>query len=210
MLLTGAAGRAAAVAARDDDSSERDLLEALSRAWALAVALRSAGSPLPSELVGGSRGRGAAAEVGVLLPLATRWWLAPSGARGLTVTLWDSSNQRVETVTTGRAAGQDPGFERSWVNPLIWGASAHNLCGGEFTLIDAERRDDGTLSPTTRTRVVLGYRFRDGAPDLDALVRALAAAGSGAAAIGFAPGRWTSGWCWSGAFSGSANPNWMR
>ena len=67
-----------------------------------------------------------------------------SGSRGLTVTLWDRTNARLESVTTGRAAGADPGFARSWTTPLLWGASAETLAAGPFTLQGGERRDDGT------------------------------------------------------------------
>lgn len=183
-LLTQARGRAAGVAGRDDDSSERQLLGALARAWALAAALHAADPPLPPHLVGG-RGAGEAAETGTLLPLALRWWTAPSGARGLTVTLWDLTHHRLETVATGRAAGADPSFTRSWEAPLLWGTSAHTLAGGCLTLTGAERRDDGGLSPTTRTRALPGARFADTPPDLEALARAVEDSGRGTAAVGF-------------------------
>lgn len=184
VLLAGAAGRATAVAARRDDTSERDLLEALAKAWALAQALRSAGAPLPPELVGGRSGHADAAQTGVLVPLSARWWNASSGSRGLTLTMWDRTHQRLETVTTGRAAGQDPGFRGSWVAPLLWGASAQTFCAGEFTLAAAERREDGTLSPTTRTRLLPGPRFTDAELDLEQMSDELAGAAR-AAAIGF-------------------------
>lgn len=187
ILLTAAAGRAAAVAARDDDTTERDLLDSIARAWALAEALRSAGAPLPTELVGGRSGPGEAADTGVLVPLAARWWNAPSGARGLTLTMWDGTHHAVETVTTGRAAGQDPGFQRAWVAPLLWGASAQIFCDGVFTLIGAERREDGALSSTTRTRLLPGPRFAQTGIDLDRLAADLGRATRGAAAVGFTP-----------------------
>ena len=186
-LLKQAEGRAAGVAAREDESSERALLDAVARAWTLATVLRSTPPPLPPHLIGGRRGAGERAEVGTLIPLGVRWWLAPSGSRGLTVTMWDSDHRRVETVTTGRAAGSDPSFERSWNAPLLWGASAQTFCQGVFTLADAERRDDGTLSPTSRTRIRTGMRFAEAGIDLTALERALSSAGTGAAAIGFLP-----------------------
>lgn len=56
----------------------------------------------------------------------------------------------------------------------MWGVSLSYLCGGPLRLEGAERRDDGTLSPTTRTRLV---RERDWAGlDLEALVRDVNAA----------------------------------
>ena len=185
-LLTQATGRANALAGRADDTSERQLLDALARAWTLAVALHGSAPPLSAPLVGG-RGAGEAADTGVLLPLAVRWWTAPSGARGLTVTLWDTDHQRLETATAGRAAGSDPSFNRSWDAPLLWGMSAQTLAGGLFTLHGAERRDDGTLSPTTRTRATPGDRFAGTPVDLDRLAEAIRGSARAAAATGFLP-----------------------
>lgn len=185
-LLTQATGRANGLAGRADDTSERQLLDALARAWTLAVALHGSAPPLPSQLVGG-RGAGEAADTGVLLPLAVRWWTAPSGARGLTVILWDTDHHRVETATTGRAGGSDPSFNRSWDAPLLWGVSAQTLAGGLFTLHGAERRDDGTLSPTTRTRATPGDRFAGTAVDLEELVEAIRGSARAAAVTGFLP-----------------------
>ena len=185
-LLTQTRGRAAAIAARDDDTTERQLLDALARAWALAVALDNSAPPLPPQLLGG-RGSGGAADTGVLLPLALRWWTAPSGARGLTVTLWDTDHHRMETATTGRAAGSDPSFTRSWDAPLLWGVSAQTLAGGLFTLHGAERRDDGTLSPTTRTRATPGERFPATTVELDQLAEVIHGSARNAAATGFLP-----------------------
>lgn len=189
VLLTGAAGLVAALDARDDDSSERDLLTALARAWALATALDASPAPVPTELVGRQRGPGEAIELGVLMPLAVRWWQAPSGARGLTVTLWDSTHGNLETVSTGRAAGQDPTFNRSWHQPLLWGASPETICAGLFTLTGAERRDDGTLSPTTRSTLVPGPRFAEIGLDLDQLAEQLVPDRPGVASVGFGPAR---------------------
>ncbi len=190
-LLTQATGRAKALAGRADDTSERQLLDALARAWTLAIALLGSAPPLPPQLLGGQlragRGTGETAETGVLLPLAVRWWTAPSGARGLTVMLWDTEHHRVETASTGRAAGTDPSFTRSWDAPLLWGVSAQTLAGGLFTLHHAERRDDGTLSPTTRTRATPGERFSTAAVDLEQLADAIRGSARTAAATGFLP-----------------------
>ncbi|MFT3971316.1 MAG: hypothetical protein QM695_13815 [Micropruina sp.] len=189
-LLTQATGRAQAIAGRADDTSERQLLDALARAWTLAVALLGSAPPPPHLLGGhliGGRGVGEAAETGVLLPLAVRWWTAPSGARGLTAMVWDTEHGRVETASTGRAAGSDPSFTRSWDAPLLWGVSAKTLAGGLFTLHNAERRDDGTLSPTTRTRAAPGERFTTAAVNLEQLAGAISGSARTAAATGFLP-----------------------
>lgn len=187
ILLTRVAGRAARVAARAEDSDERDLLGALARAWGLAQALLAAEPPLPGHLVGAGRGPGEAAEVGTLIPLGLRWWLAASGARGLTVTLWDDQHGRLETVTTGRAAGSDPSFRRDWTMPLLWGVSPSTLAGGAFGLTGAERRDDGTLSATGRARAVPGARFAAEPVDLGRLATAIGRAGARTGADGFLP-----------------------
>ena len=187
MLLTQAAGRASGVAARSDEASERDLLTALAKAWALAIALLGAAAPLPPQLVGGGRGPGESAEVGTLVPLGLRWWYSASGARGLTATFVDLDHGRLETATTGRAAGADPSFTKSWETPLLWGASASMLAAGRLTLTGAERRDDGTLSPTTRTRAVAGERFEIAPIAVEQLAEAVRSAISGRNAAGFLP-----------------------
>lgn len=186
IVLTRAAGRAARIAARADDVAERDLLDVLARAWALATALAAANAPLPTHLLGGTRGPGDDADTGVLVPLSVRWWTGSSGSRGLSLTVWDRTNARLETATTGRAAGADPGFARSWTTPLLWGASAETLAAGPFTLQGAERRDDGTLSATTRTRVRAESAFSTAPVDLDAFAESVNG-GGGARGLAFLP-----------------------
>lgn len=208
-VLTRAAGRAARIAARADDVAERDLLDVLARAWALATALITADAPLPAHLVGAARGPGDDAGTGVLVPLALQWWTGSSGSRGLTVTLWDRTNARLESVTTGRAAGADPGFAHSWTTPLLWASSAATLAGGPFTLQGAERRDDGTLSATTRTTVRPEPTFAAAPVDLAALAAAVGGA-DGARAIGLLPPRPGCGWCCPGGCWASANPSSTR
>lgn len=197
--LTGlAASQVARLAERDDDQAERPALVALAEAWALAHALAGVEGALPPALVGPSRGEGADAEVGELVPLAARWWTSASGARGLTVTFLDEGRGRIETVTTGRAAGTDPTFTPSWTALRLWNASAEVLCRGPLRVLGAERRDDGTLAPTSRTRVE-PLRSWAGV-DLDRLAERVAAATTGPDAVGFGrrpstvrmirPGRW--------------------
>ena len=182
-LTASAAGRVRNLARRDDDTAESQVLAALARAWGLAQALRAPRALDQEALVGRE---GGPVSLGVLVPLSAAWWTAPSGARGMTVRLWDTGSRRVETVTTGRAAGADPSFVRSWEAPLLWGVSASYLCGGPVRLDGAERRDDGTLSPTTRTRVVrergwAGLDLADLARDVNA------AAVSGSVGFGRTP-----------------------
>ncbi|MGC3953945.1 MAG: hypothetical protein QM804_06790 [Propionicimonas sp.] len=150
-LVDTAAGRLRALARRDDTADESDALSALAQAWALATRLLDDSTPVPDGLVGAPSK--AEAEVGTLLPLAARWWTSASGARGLTFHAFDLDHHRLEEATNGRAAGTDPTFQSSWEAPLLWGASPARLSSGLVRLTGAERRDDGTLSPTTRTRV---------------------------------------------------------
>src|SRR6478735_5587648 len=74
----------------------------------------------------------AALDVPRLVPLGARWWQAPSGSRGVTLVAWDAGAHRVRTVTTGRPAGTDPTFRRSWDLPLVWGRSLGRLAAGPF------------------------------------------------------------------------------
>lgn len=182
-LAAAAAGQLRGLHARDDDITEGAAFSALAQAWALAGALRG---ETPNAALLGKAG-GQADPVGTLIPLAVRWWHSASGSRGLTLHALDSSTGRLEEVTTGRAAGVDPSFTHSWTAPLLWGMSAEQLCAGPLTLTGAERRDDHTLSHTSRTTGSAGS-WTD--VDLDALAEQVDEAGAGAARVAFgAPDR---------------------
>lgn len=189
-LLAGLTDRAARtlarVASREDGADEDGALLALARAWALAYAVVGQPGVLPRDLVG----HPASAPVdlgGTLIPLSARWWTDPSGARGLTVRFWDGEQGRVETVTAGRAAGVDPTFQRSAGAALIWNASADVILSAPCRVEAAERRRDGTLSPTTRSRVIPNGDWAS--VDLPALAGAVQRARTGPAAVGFGPPR---------------------
>lgn len=184
-LATLAAGHLTALAQRSDDTTETQVLSALAQPWTLARTLATGPADPPPALIGRAARASAEATVGTLTPLAGRWWLAPSGAHGFTLHAWDAAAGRLEVATTGRAAGADPSFSRSWDAPILWGASASALCSGRLELSGAERRDDGTLSPTTRTRVLLGSW--DGL-DLDELAESVNSAESGLARTAFGSG----------------------
>ena len=167
-LVEAAAGKVRALASRDDEMGESACLSALAQAWALAGRLADDAPAVPDALLGApSRTR---ADVGALMPLGVRWWTSASRARGLTFHAFDLDHGRLEEVTTGRAAGADPGFQASWAAPMLWGASPSALSSGVVRLTGAERRDDGTLSPTTRTRAAVQPW---GDLDLDALAAAV-------------------------------------
>ena len=178
-LLTSAAGAVRAVARRDDAVQEDTALSALAAAWSLARALEA------SDADPALTGRAGTEQVqpGLLVPLAATWWSAVSGSRGLTARLWDAENHRLESVTTGRAAGTDPTFRRSEDAVLLWGVCVRTLLAGPLRLTGATRRGDGTLAPSARTTVTRcgGY---DGI-DLAGIARELGALRHGPQAVGF-------------------------
>lgn len=149
-------------------------LTALAEAWGLAYALVASEGPLLARLVGqtaGPRQPHQPAHTGLLVPLSLRWWHDASGSRGFTVRMWDADHHRLEIVTTGRAAGADPSFAFTWHGPLLWRSSPERLSSRPFRLDNAERRDDGTLNPTDRTRIAPESSFAD--LDWDALATAV-------------------------------------
>ncbi|MFF2622989.1 hypothetical protein [Oerskovia jenensis] len=158
LLLVGA-GLVDGLASRDDDVSEADALGVLAEAWALAAALRDAPVGALPDLLGAPVRRTADAEPGDelpgrLVPLGVRWWQAPSGARGLTLTAWDTRHGELRTATVARPSGADPTFRRDVDLPLLWKVSVASVCSGPFELAGAETRPDGSLSPTSRTSLV--------------------------------------------------------
>ncbi len=179
-LVDTAGGRLRALVRRDDDTGETATLSALAQAWALAVRLRDATTAVPDALLGTRSQRDA--EVGRLAPLAVRWWTSAAGARGLTFHAFDLDHDRLEEAINGRAAGADPGFHAGWEVPLLWGVSPAQLSSGLVRLTGAERRDDGTLSPTVRTRV---STVPWGEVDLETLAAAVNRQSGGLARTGF-------------------------
>lgn len=180
-LLSSAAGVVGAVARRDDGVDEAAALSALAAAWSLTRALDAAGAAPDPALLG--RAEAQQARPGLLVPLSATWWLTPSGSRGLTARFWDLDNRRLESVTTGRAAGADPAFQRSEDAPLVWGAPVRTLLSGPLRLKGATRRGDGALAPSTRTAVTRCGGYDD--IDLAALADELGSLRRGPRAAGF-------------------------
>ncbi|QJW36486.1 hypothetical protein [Cellulosimicrobium protaetiae] len=133
-LVTSAVGRLEALADRRDAVDEEECLLALAELWAFVRAEPAPDTVAPDERVT-DRPR--------LVPLGARWWVAASGARGVTVHLWDADEGRTRSVTTGRPPGADPTFRRSWDLPLVWGRSLEALCRGPFALRGATERAGG-------------------------------------------------------------------
>ena len=136
-LVTSALGRLEALADRRDTVDEEECLLALAELWAFVRAEPAPDATAPDERV---------VDLPHLLPLGARWWVAASGARGVTVHLWDVAEGRTRAVTTGRPPGSDPTFRRSWDLPLVWGRSVEALCRGAFALRGATERA-GALRP---------------------------------------------------------------
>ena len=180
-LLASAAGTLGAMARREDAVDEERALGSLAAAWSLARAVLAApGAPDPVLL---GRAGTRQTEPGLLVPLSAVWWRTPSGSRGVTARFWDAERHRLESVTTGRAAGADPGFQRSEGAVLLWNASIGALLSAPLRLKGATRRADGTLAPSSRTTAV-GQDGFDGV-DLPGLAAELDALQSGPGAAGF-------------------------
>ncbi len=135
-LVTSAVGRLEALADRRDAVDETDCLLALAELWAYVQAEPPPDAGTPDERP---------TDLGRVVPLGARWWVAASGARGVTVHLWDADAGRVRSVATGRPPGADPTFRRSWDLPLVWGRSVEALCRGPFALRGATERADTGL-----------------------------------------------------------------
>ena len=180
-LLTSTAAAVHAVARRDDAMDESAALSALAAAWSLTRALEATSAAPDPALLG--RADAERVQPGLLMPLSATWWLAPSGSRGLTARFWDMENRRLESVTTGRAAGADPTFHCADNIPLVWGASVRALLSGPLRLTGATRRTDGALAPSARTTV----RHCGGYDDIDlaAIAHELRALQRGPGAAGF-------------------------
>ena len=166
-LGTATAAKLHSLHKRDDHTTESMCLAALAEIWALASLIQRAETELPPQLLGGRFREGDKADLGHLVPLAARWWRSSDGSRGFTWYAFDTTSGEVESVTTGRSAGTDPGFRASWTAPLVWGASAQRLSTGIVRLSGVERREDGTLAATVRTRVEQVTEF--GRLDLESL-----------------------------------------
>lgn len=172
-----AAGLVGDLAGRDDTVDEAQVLEALAEIWAMTEAL----PPLrPDGAVGP-----ASEEVDLprLVPLGARWWTAPGGSRGITFLGWDVAAARVRTVTTGRSAGADPAFRRSWEASVLWSWSASRLCGSELALSNVRLNPDGTLAASGSPSVSPGAALS--ADALLAIARATEADPAPADVVGF-------------------------
>jgi len=149
-LLSRAAGLVAELADRSDSSRELEVALALAEVWALAAALRVDERP---ELVGEVRRASVSAEAVDLVPLGARWFTTPSGSRGVTVFVTDRASGELHAVTTSRPSGSDPAFRRDPSVSLIWNSSVARLAAGPFRLSQLRLTADGSIAPSTTSRV---------------------------------------------------------
>jgi len=158
-FIAAAAGLTDGLAAHDDDTPEDAAAAALARVWALTRALDEATPQALPGLVGDVRRSFDVADDLELVPLGAQWWVAESGARGVTLFLWDATSAQFRSVTTSRPAGVDAGFARSADAPYFWGAPL-SVLDGPFRLLGPRVAADGSLSPTA-DRVVRDGGFTE-------------------------------------------------
>ncbi|MCU0755444.1 MAG: hypothetical protein MUE46_10035 [Xanthomonadales bacterium] len=158
--------------ARDDRLGESEVLIELALLWAWCVAMRSADGPARERLGGGaSRYQMQSLDRGLLVAGA-EWWTRPSGARGLTVYLWDAVDQRLRRVALARADDRDPSFYRevAWSGSAIWPhlGSAERLVGaGALQVKSARLNPAGDLAPgEIDAEIAPPWREADRAPGL--------------------------------------------
>lgn len=158
--------------ARDDRLGESEVLVELALLWAWRAAMRSAEGPFRERLGGGaSRYQMQSLDRGLLVAGA-EWWTRPSGARGLTVYLWDAVDRRLRRVALARADDRDPSFHRdvAWSALAIWPGlgSAERLVGaGAVHIRSARLNPAGDLAPgEIDAELAAPWRESDTAPGL--------------------------------------------
>lgn len=131
--LTGAlralVSSAEATLARDAAFDPEDFATDLAETYALVKALQA--SPDDPVLRGSLRRSYAPAQPFEALVLGAAAWFTPSGARGLTVYAYDTTNARWVTTGHARAGGADPGFtpRRAYDEAILGTDSARRLVG---------------------------------------------------------------------------------
>ncbi|MCL1837912.1 MAG: hypothetical protein FWG47_01150 [Propionibacteriaceae bacterium] len=162
-MLGAAATLLEGLAKHDDDISEFEVTGALAKVWALLAALDTADVDMWEKL----RGRGrrdfssmdAPASL-TLLPLGATWWVADSGARGVTLWAWDVADGVLRPVTSARPHGVDPSFGRQRGLMAFWGAAISTLLGGFVEVTQPRFAADGTLSATASAVSRTGEAFQ--------------------------------------------------
>ena len=139
---------ASLAAKRDVAFDPAGFLEAAARCYGLALALADApGDPLLSGVSARSYVDAAALDLRLM---GTSKWRTPSGARGLTVHLFDPVHDRWYRQVTARAAGADLAFDvHAAYRAGIWGAgSPDSLKGALLHLPKPRVAPDGQIAPS--------------------------------------------------------------
>lgn len=158
--------------ARDDRLGESEVLVELALLWAWCAAMRAADGDTRERLGGGAGRYQSQALDRALLIAGAEWWTRPSGARGLTVYLWDAIDQRLRRVALARADDRDPSFHRevAWSGLPIWPGlgSAQRLASvGAVHVRSARSNPAGDLAPgDIDAELAAAWRESDPVPGL--------------------------------------------
>ncbi|GAB3540393.1 hypothetical protein GCM10027343_09420 [Noviherbaspirillum agri] len=155
-MLRNLAGTVDRLARRDDRASEREAIEMMARIHALCAALERAEGELLIALRGKLRRDFQQDHAVDLLPLGAYWWETRGGARGLTLSFWDSTARRVLQTVLARPDGNDMNFDRkgAWSRQSIWPGvgAAEKICEAALHLDNPRLADDGRIAQGGDTR----------------------------------------------------------
>jgi hypothetical protein len=138
--------------ARDDQVGEDEVLTAVAQCWAWCGAMGAADPQRRASLGGGPRQFVEQRLQRSLLVVGAHWWQRPSGARGLSLLLWDGVEQRLRRCSLARADASDRSFERSaaWSALPLWsglGSAERLVDGGSVFVSSARLSAGGDLAP---------------------------------------------------------------
>jgi hypothetical protein len=138
--------------ARDDRVGEGEVLSALAQCWAWCEAVRAADPERRARLAGGPRQFVEQRLDRSLLVVGAHWWQRPSGARGLSLLLWDGVEQRLRRCSLARGDASDRSFERAvaWAGLPLWpglGSAEGLVDAGSLVVRSARVSAGGDLAP---------------------------------------------------------------
>ncbi len=149
--------------ARDDQVGEGEVLNAMAQCWAWCEAIRAANPEHRARLAGGPRQFVEGRLDRSLLVAGAHWWQRPSGARGLSLLLWDGVDQRLRRCSLARGDASDRGFERqvAWSALPMWaglGDAERLVDAGAVDVSSARLSAAGDLAPG-EIEAVIGARW---------------------------------------------------
>ena len=156
--LRSVGGLVSQLAERSDQISERQVLLQLAKVHALICALETASAEHLPQLRGQVRRHYQALQQHrelQLLPLGGHWWTTPGGARGLTLSFWETVQQTMLEVTMARPDAKDVTFRpyAVWSMQALWKQTPQQLCRTALTLHQPKFSDDGRLSSGAESTV---------------------------------------------------------